>query len=116
MVGAARGAGGRCSRHRCPGSQEEDRMWTDTLIIGAGPTGLSAAYHYPGDSILASGDHTRPIGRPGKKASRSRVSQSQQFLTRRGVPDPGRAVIAGGADASPVWRPLGIPNVVAVSG
>lgn len=27
-------------------------MWTDTLIIGAGPTGLSAAYHYPGDSIL----------------------------------------------------------------
>lgn len=27
-------------------------MWTDTLIIGAGPTGLSAAYHYPGDSII----------------------------------------------------------------
>ena len=27
-------------------------MWTDTLIIGAGPAGLSAAYHYPGDSIL----------------------------------------------------------------
>ncbi len=27
-------------------------MWTDTLIIGAGPTGLSAAYHCPGDSIL----------------------------------------------------------------
>ncbi len=27
-------------------------MWTDTLIIGAGPTGLSAAYHYAGDSVL----------------------------------------------------------------
>lgn len=27
-------------------------MWTDTLIIGAGPTGLSAAYHYPGDAVI----------------------------------------------------------------
>jgi protoporphyrinogen oxidase len=27
-------------------------MWTDTLIIGAGPAGLSAMYHYPGDSIV----------------------------------------------------------------
>ena len=27
-------------------------MWTDTLIIGAGPTGLSAAYHSRGDYIL----------------------------------------------------------------
>ncbi len=27
-------------------------MWTDTLIIGAGPAGLSAAYHCPGDSLL----------------------------------------------------------------
>jgi UDP-galactopyranose mutase len=31
---------------------EEDGMWTDTLIIGAGPAGLSAAYHYRGDYIL----------------------------------------------------------------
>lgn len=27
-------------------------MWTDTLIIGAGPTGLSAAYHCPDDYLL----------------------------------------------------------------
>jgi UDP-galactopyranose mutase len=27
-------------------------VWTDTLIIGAGPAGLSAAYHYPGDSLI----------------------------------------------------------------
>ncbi len=27
-------------------------MWTDTLIIGAGPTGLSAAYHYQGDYVI----------------------------------------------------------------
>ncbi|HOG48056.1 MAG TPA: FAD-dependent oxidoreductase [Anaerolineae bacterium] len=27
-------------------------MWTDTLIIGAGPTGLSAAYHYRGDYVV----------------------------------------------------------------
>lgn len=27
-------------------------MWTDMLIIGAGPTGLSAAYHYRGDYVI----------------------------------------------------------------
>jgi UDP-galactopyranose mutase len=27
-------------------------MWTDTLIIGAGPTGLSAAYHDRGDYVV----------------------------------------------------------------
>jgi len=27
-------------------------MWTDMLIIGAGPTGLSAAYHYKGDYVI----------------------------------------------------------------
>ncbi len=36
-------------------------MWTDTLIIGAGPTGLSAAYHYPGDYILVEKEE-RPGG------------------------------------------------------
>ena len=36
-------------------------MWTDTLIIGAGPTGLSTAYHNRGDHILVEKE-SRPGG------------------------------------------------------